>query len=266
MIVLSLVLLSVLPGKALAVKPDSNLAAAKTVEWNLSGDVMPLPWGQHDITGSDTTSKLIVNQPNGNTEVTLTGVMGGLNPNTTYVVYVANGWTTSPLWDVSGSWDFAINYDGIDYTHTISDLQVGGTLGYSGNNKTVTSISIVGDNIVIVADYAENGPGTVTLTGVIDGDGNMSGTWLDSWGGLDRTGNWESTYGVATSASVGNGFPGLFGSLQPFTFLTDEFGSGSWHLNLKDADFSSIGEFTLSVWVNGGGATVLISDSFDVVR
>ena len=42
---------------AFAVKPES---AAQFIDWNLSGDVMPVPpWGLADIPGSDTASKLI---------------------------------------------------------------------------------------------------------------------------------------------------------------------------------------------------------------
>ena len=78
------------------VKPIGNLAGAQEVPWNLSSDVMPVPpWGLSDIDGSDTASKLIVNQPNGNTEVVITGAMNGLNPNTVYTVYPSNGWSTS---------------------------------------------------------------------------------------------------------------------------------------------------------------------------
>ena len=76
------------------VKPTGNLAGAKEVDWNLSGDVMPVPpYGSFDIEGSDIASKLIVNQPNGNVEVTVTGVMKGLDPNTTYTVILSNGYT-----------------------------------------------------------------------------------------------------------------------------------------------------------------------------
>jgi hypothetical protein len=91
-ITLSTLILLIFGSPALAVKPETNLAKAQEVAWNLSAAVMPVPpYGSHDIPGSDTASKLIVNQPNGNTEVTITGVMNGLNPNTTYTVYLSNG-------------------------------------------------------------------------------------------------------------------------------------------------------------------------------
>jgi len=47
--------------------------------------------------------------------------------------------------------------------------------------------------------------------------------------------------------------------------MTDENGAGSWHFNLKDADFSGLGTYNLSVWINKPGATILISDNFEVV-
>ncbi len=104
LIVLALILSLVLTGCSLLsnvgqvpatsqtkVKP-TNLAGAVKVPWNLSGNVMPIPpYSYYDIPGSDTASKLIVNQPNGNTEVTITGVMNGLESNTTYTVILSTG-------------------------------------------------------------------------------------------------------------------------------------------------------------------------------
>jgi hypothetical protein len=53
----------------------------------------------------DTASKLIVNRPNGNTWLTLTGIMRGLAPRTTYTVYISNGYApyVQTGWDVSGN-------------------------------------------------------------------------------------------------------------------------------------------------------------------
>ena len=45
--------------------------------------------------------------------------------------------------------------------------------------------------------------------------------------------------------------------------LLDEFGNGSWHLNLRDENFPGPGTYELSVWVNGA-VTMLISDTFSV--
>mgnify|MGYP001768376835 CR=1 FL=1 len=82
-----------------AVKPEGNLAGAVNVDWNLSADVAPVPpYGSRDIPGSDTASKLIVNQPNGNNEVVITGVMKDLHSNTTYTVYMSKGYTPKSSW------------------------------------------------------------------------------------------------------------------------------------------------------------------------
>jgi len=91
-------LLFVFAAPVQAVRPDENLAGAEEVVWNLSGDVMPPPYGDHNIPGSDTASKLIVNQPNGNTEVTITGVMNGLNPDSEYIVYLSKPWEPGDTW------------------------------------------------------------------------------------------------------------------------------------------------------------------------
>jgi len=149
----------IIPSIAFAAKPTANLASAQKVDWNLSAAVMPVPpYGSRDIPGSDTASKLIVNQPNGNIEVTITGAMNGLNPNTPYTVYLSKG------------------YD--PYT----------------------------------------------------------------------------------------GWPGLFTSTVPaFTFVTDAYGAGSWHVNLRDANFPESGIHTLSVWINEAGLTMLISGNFEVI-
>lgn len=156
-------LLFVFAAPVQAVKPDENLAAAEKVVWHLSADVMPSPpYGYYDIPGSDTASKLIVNQPNGNTEVTITGVMNGLNHYTVYTVYLSKPWEPGDTW----------------------------------------------------------------------------------WNGL------------------------FTDTVQPFTFTTDAYGAGSWHINLVDSDFQNEpGTYALSVWINvyAVDATLLISDNFQVV-
>ena len=55
-----------------------------------------------------------------------------------------------------------------------------------------------------------------------------------------------------------------FGENKTGTFVTDEFGSAAWHLNLKDKHFDSTDDHTLSVWINTSGGTLLISDTFQV--
>ena len=247
---------------AMAVKPTGN-PGAETVPWNLSGAVMPLPWGQSDIPGSDSASKLIVNQPNGNVEVVVTGVMNGLTPNTVYTVYPSKAWSTH--WDITGDWVLEFDYLGTLYIHdmTVTDNAFTGTGGYpaSGPPYSITwtvAGTINGNNIEMTINY-DSSSYYVDVVGTIASDGTMSGTW----GNLGQSGTWCSSSGNAVM--VGNGWPGLFPGQGTFTFTTDEYGTGSWHFNLKNDDFPGLGDYTLSIWINEGGRTILISNNFEVV-
>ena len=260
------------------VKPDGNLAGAVKVPWNLSRDVMPVPpYGSMDIPGSETASKLIVNQPNGNTEVTITGVMNGLTPNTTYTVYLSKGYTKYIPFNILGTYTWLVlgiyNHDMVIDTQN-PDGTFSGTGGYPAGSspydqpgetsETITG-KVMGNQIDITFTTIYSGPYnpgyTATALGTIASDGSMSGNI--PW-------EWHTTAGHVTVASGSTGWPGLFTTTVPaFTFTTDEFGAGSWHVNLRDSDFGDVlGDHTLSVWINQGlpyqGPTILISDTFDV--
>ena len=260
------------PGTTLAAKPAGNLAGAVNVPWNLSADVMPAPpYGSGDIAGSDAASKLIVNQPNGNTEVTITGVMNGLTPNTVFTVYLSNGYTEYKPLDVRGTYKWLV-LGTYEHDLTITTQNADGTFsgfgGYpagaapyylSGQTAEIITGQVNGDQVHITFTTTYAGPYnpgyTATVSGTIASDGSMSGT--SPW-------EWHTTAGHATLASGSTGWSGLFTStVQPFTFVTDEYGSGSWHLNLRDEDFPGPGTYSLSVWINLGG-TILISDTFTV--
>lgn len=253
-------------GTALAVKPAGNLAGSEKVPWNLSTDVMPVPpYGSGDIPGSDIASKLIVNQPNGATEVAITGTMKGLNPNTKYTVYLSKGYTEYTPMDITGTYIWLVLGT---YEHDLTiDVQNpdGSFSGYGGypaggpylTTETITG-QVTGNQITFTTVYAgPYNPGyTANVSGTIALDGTMSGN--SPW-------EWHTTSGNATLASGSTSWPGLFtGTVQPFTFITDEYGSGSWHLNLRDDNFSGLGDHTLSVWINSSGGTILISNTFDV--
>ena len=259
------------------VKPTGNLAGAEKVPWNLSGAVMPAPtWGMHDITGSDTASKLIVNQPNGNTEVVITGAMNGLNSNTVYTVYLSDDWSTSEKWNITGEWELNFVLGG-DHDHnmtvTFQDMHTGafsGTGYYISNDSYTWDIQgiskVVGNEITLELIYTGTGAGyTVYAKGTIDDCGHIvNGTWTSSSG---QTGtSWSSTSGNAIKETVGDGHPGLFPGQSTFTFMTDEYGAGSWHINLRDSDFPEPGIYDLSVWINDNSipATILISENFKV--
>ncbi|MBA7632694.1 hypothetical protein ES703_40246 [subsurface metagenome] len=270
-LIVALILLAV-PSVMFATKPTDNNASAQKVAWNLSGAVMPVPpYGTLDIPGSDVASKLIVNQPNGNTVVTITGVMKGLNPNTTYTVYLSKGYTKYTPTDVKGTYkwlvlnkylhDLVITTQNPDGTFSGTGGYPSGNSPYTGPGQTSEIITghFTGNQITFTTTYSgPYNPGySATVSGTIAADGTMSGN--SPW-------EWHTTSGNATLASGSKGFPGLFTStIQPFTFTTDEFGAGNWHINLKDADFSSAGNFDLSVWINVAGRTILISDVFTVV-
>lgn len=273
---IAIVSLLALTGMASAAKPAGNLAGTQKVAWNLSGAVMPVPpYGSLDIPGSDTASKLIVNQPNGITEVTMTGVMNGLNPNTTYTVYLSKGYTPYVYtgWNVVGTWVLRFNLGG-NYDHDIiinvqSDGTFSGTGGYPASGppysitETITGTINVMTGAVTLHSVYNNGY-WYDATGTIASDGTMSGTWGNTGQGYGHL--WHSISGNAVKTHTGNtGWSGLFTStVQPFTFTTDAYGAGSWHVNLRDENFPAPGTHNLSVWINRAGRTMLISDNVPV--
>jgi len=255
----------------LKVKPAWNLAGAEEVAWNLSAAVMPVPpYGSADILGSDKESKLIVNQPNGNTEVTITGVMNGLTPNTTYTVILSNGYTPYVYtgWNITGGWTFIAEYGSGKYKHTYNITQDStGNFTGTGSYETIygTVDPFLGTIILFHSDYS-NGYYWYEATGTIDPTtGAISGTWGNDSQGYGHP--WYSISGNAVETHTGDtGHPGDFNYYPRFTFLTDADGAGSWHLNLRDEDFDGAGNYTLSVWINVNEPwkTILISDNFTV--
>jgi hypothetical protein len=255
----------------MAAKPATNLAGAQKVAWHLSGAVMPVPpYGSLDVPGSDTASKLIVNQPNGEVAAGLTGPMNGLNPDTEYTVYVSKGYAPfTPInvvgtytWLVLGTYshDLVIDVQNPDGTFSGYGGYPSGSSPYTSEGQTTETITgfVTGNQVTFTTTYAgPYNPGyTATAVGTIAPDGSMSG--IVPW-------EWHTTSGAAAPASGSTGWPGLLlGAVQPFTFTTDEFGSGSWHVNLLRDDFPAPGAYPVSVWINGGGLTVLISDTFTV--
>lgn len=276
-ILIVVLVILVMPGIVYGDKPDENKAGAQKVEWNLSGAVMPIPpYGTGDIPGSDTASKLIVNQPNGNTVVTLTGVMKGLDPNTTYTVFVSNGYEpyVETGWDVSGSYVIDLMVGSAPYTEYLELSQdgldiKGDSLALAGNASpwTIDSGTVNGTTVEFLAHYNAVPTLQALFNATIAADGSLiDGVWADVDPGT-RSGTWASTSGTAVKTYTGDDWwTGLFTSTVPaFTFTTDEFGSGSWHINLKDADFPGLDTYELSVWINGSAGSILASDVFEVI-
>jgi hypothetical protein len=278
--IFALFMLSIVP--ALAIKPENNTAGAQEYMWYLSADLMKVPpYGSGDIPGSDTASKLIVNQPNGAVELALTGVMKGLNPNSLYQVYIGKGYTLNyHRYSLLGDWSHegwigaAPQTPGTGYQHnwvvtSETDTTFSGTGAYHTGSPTWTftgTKSGNGKTITMNIDY-DSSSYWATLSGTIQNDGSISGTWEDS---NSVTGTWKTFGRVATlEGMIGSGYPGdLDGApTEPeLTFTTDEFGSGSWHMNLRDSDFPTpTGNYVVSVWINGAGRTILISDNIDII-
>ena len=257
-------------------KPANNLAGAVKVPWHLSADVMAVPpYGCFDIPGSDTSSKLIVNQPNGKVEATITGSMKGLHPSTVYTVYLSNGWTpVTPRWNLKGDWTLDFVYSGSPYVHemTVTLQPVCGVVenAFEGYGHYVSDPSytwtvtgnVVGDTVNFHILYTGTNAGYyVDAVGTIADDGTMSGTWSNP----TQSGTWSSKAGHATSTPIGSGWPGLFTTtVQPFTFMTNSYGEGSWHVNLRAGDFPGTGTYSLSAWINEARGTMLVSDNFGV--
>lgn len=266
-----------------AAKSPTNVAGAIKVPWHLSGAVMPVPpYGSLDIPGSDTASKLIVNQPNGNTQMILEGVMGGLIPETEYTVYISGGYTPYVFtgWDLTGSYkiEFTLNPGPVpaalyDLTLTQTGNVLGGQGVYDGYAWNVVG-SVAADGLTFTATYTSGAVGTtMNIVGTIASDGSISGTWDDNYPGpgpTTRTGTWYSTSGQATKDYTGStGWPGLFTSTVPaFTFTSNAEGKAGWHVNLKKVNLAGLtagSTYPMSVWINMAGATILISDTFTVL-
>lgn len=259
-----------------AIKPAGNQAGVQKVNWNLSGDVMPVPpYGLADIVGSDTASKLIVNRPQGNNQLAITGVMNGLTPNTTYTVYPSNSYQPyeETGWDVTGSYTITLTVGTTPYTEYLDLTQTGsditGTflaLNPAGTQSrwNIDSGSVTGNTLAFDAHYGSNTAMKATFSADIDSNGSLvNGVWHDvDWN--TRSGEWFSTAGNATKSFTGDDYwTGLLSKQSPFTFTTDEYGSGSWHLNIKAADLP-VGISEMSIWINGGSGTILISDIFNI--
>jgi hypothetical protein len=179
-----------------------------------------------------------------------------------YTPYVPIDITGTYTWLVLGTYhhDMEITTQNPDGTFSGAGGYPAGSYPYTSSGQTSEIITgqVNGNLISFTTTY--NGPYnpgySVTVTGTIAADGSMSGN--SPW-------EWHTISGAVTLASGSMSWPGLFTStVQPFTFTTNEYGEGSWHINLRDANFPGQGDFTLSVWINEAGSTMLISDNFEV--
>jgi len=106
------------------------------------------------------------------------------------------------------------------------------------------------------------GSDTHSKLSVHQADGNSELALIGAMNGLDPT----TVYTVLVSKgyfATPVYWPGLLTiSLPSFTFTTDRYGSGIWHIQVSDTDFEGPGTYAVSVWINSPGRTVLISNTF----
>lgn len=116
-------------------------------------------------------------------------------------------------WDTTGDYDIAFEYNGDVYTHDLTLVQAtdgsltgeggfpaGGTHTY---HWVLTSGSVLADDSINFTANYTIGSGTqdplttMVVTGMIEANGTLSGTWSDNYGGGARTGSFETTAGMA---------------------------------------------------------------------
>ena len=250
---------------------------AEKYEFFLSGDVMPSPpYGLSDVEGSDEKSKLIVNQPNGKPIANVTGILKGLMPSSEYTVFISNGYEPYMLtenWSMVGDYILALDYNGSIYTHDISitsqtDGVFVGTGGYPSGLAYTHEENISGEvtetSVSLHSVYTTTNAGYVyDVEFEIAPDGTLTGTWTSN-GEVSDGRPLEVTSGKAMLIPVGDtGWPGLLTpELPAFTVMTDEEGHVSWHVNILCEMVECIeGEIEFSVWINGPGGTILISET-----
>ncbi|MBN2853734.1 MAG: hypothetical protein JXQ23_13440 [Clostridia bacterium] len=251
----------------------------------LSGDVMVLPYGQFDIAGSDEASKLTVTNVNGLEPSVLTGKMGGLTPLTSYTVYVAKSYEkTVEAWDIKGEYEMTYVLGSVPYNHlmTIDSVVNNVVTGYGSSNAAMPEVvdeMITGilSGSALTLTVTRIDPDTKEETGyfavdtlVINDDGTLVGVWTDS----SLFSGSVTTEDKAEEVLKGTAYPGLLTSnIQPFTFMTDEEGEGTWKATLYKTELTfNEGESAFSVWINGptgvenGVATLLISENITLME
>ena len=277
-------------GPVLAAKPENNgkpkdedfdandiSHGAQKLSWHLSASLTAA--ANEELEGADKASKLIVNQPRGETKLTLNGIMKGLTPHTTYTVSLfSNGQQlVTSNWSISGEWSFSC----LGSTHQIIITQTGDTFTGVG---TVTRTSPPSIYYEVITGTINRATGQITMHGtfyndaahqspngymytaslVISSTGSMAGQ-LTNAGQVGEP--IVSTNGKAVNQAAVTETESVALSLDvpAITFTTSGSGNGNWHLNLKRDDFVSLGEFDLTLVVNSADTAVLVSESFAVL-
>ncbi len=127
------------------------------------------------------------------------------------MLFAGQAFAAAPLWNAGGSWVIAFDYLGTPYAHDLTLSQDGagaltGDGGYPAGGPhsyewTIDSGVVDGNTIHLETHYTLGAVCSMTIDGVVAGDGSMSGTWSDDCDGA-RGGTWSSTSGTATLIPV----------------------------------------------------------------
>jgi len=211
-----------------------------------------------------TASRLILNRPNGHTVATITGIMRGLKPSTTYTVRITDGFVTVTGWSLTGTWTRNVVYSGTTYTHSYTTTQSGNTYTGTGRKPATGTIeatesvtgTVTGNHLTFHSTYLTGDPGyTQDAVGTIAPDGSISGTWTDSDG---RSGAWTSLAGSAKPTGTTTATNYL--TVPTVTFKTNSAGNANFHINLHRDDLSSDSEHNITLRIREGDYMILISD------
>ena len=180
-------------------------------------------------------------------------------------------------WDTTGSYVIAFNYLGSDYSHNLALTQnVSDQLAGNGSSGAytwvITSGSVSGNAVDFLANYTATADAVVPQTtmhvvGTIAGDGTMSGTWSDNYGGGSRAGTWMTTSGtvqpkmtsatvvVSGNTSAGENLPGWMfnrdlSTMSPYVFNTDEQSIGVGSLYVLPIGANASDKFIAENFIN----------------
>jgi hypothetical protein len=208
-------------------------------------------------------SKLILNRPNGHTVATITGIMRGLKPSTTYTVRITDGFVTVTSWSMTGTWTRNVVYSGTTYTHSYTTTQIGDAYAGAGRKPATGTVeatesvtgAVTGNHVTFHSTYLAGDPGyTQDAVGTIAPGGSISGTWSDSDG---RSGAWTSPAGSAkpTGATTATNYL----TVPTVTFKSNTAGNANFHINLHRDDLPSDSEHSITFLIMEGDYTILIS-------
>jgi hypothetical protein len=186
----------------------------------------------------------------------------------------------APSYNVSGAWVIDFTLGGV-YSHdmTLTQDGAGNITGVGGGYPAggaysytwVIDSGIIDGNTINLTAHYTGGPDAVTpltvmhMTGTILGDGSMSGTWDDNYGGGSRNGTWASASGAATPISTtvvvsgdtaaGENQPGwLFNrdltTATPFAFTTNAASIGTGSIEIYPIGANASDKFIAENFIN----------------